>query len=64
MVNAAVLKKANLILHGVQGVWSVVIMGVIATGMTQSGPASGAARFIFTMVSLGGGRDVWDVGAD
>ena len=51
MVNASVMMKANIGLHGFQGIWSVVIMGVVGTGMAASGSASGAARFMFAMVS-------------
>ena len=51
MVNASVMLKANIGLHCFQGIWSIVVMGVVGTGMAADGPASGAARFMFTMVS-------------
>jgi hypothetical protein len=54
MVNNGVMMKAFLGIHAFQAVWSVVIMGVIGTGMLQSGPTSSAAKFMFALVS--GGR--------
>jgi hypothetical protein len=54
MVNNAVMMKAFLGIHAFQAVWSIVIMGVLGTGMLQSGPTSGAAKFMFALVS--GGR--------
>lgn len=52
MVNTAVLQKATLGLHIFQAFWSIVVMGVIVTGMVQEGPASGAAKFMFGMCWL------------
>lgn len=51
-MNTAVLAKANLALHIVQAVWSVVVMGVVIASMSAKGPASGAAKYMFAMVSF------------
>jgi len=51
-VNAAILAKANLALHIVQAVWSVVVMGVVIASMAAKGPASGAIKYMFTMVNF------------
>ena len=51
-MNAAILAKANLALHIVQAVWSVVVMGVVIASMSAKGPASGAAKYMFAMVSF------------
>ena len=52
MVNAAILAKGNLALHIVQAVWSVVVMGVVIASLSANGPASGAAKYMFAMVSF------------
>jgi hypothetical protein len=49
MVNAAILVKANLALHIIQALWSVVVMGVVIASMSAKGPASGAIKYMFTM---------------
>jgi hypothetical protein len=61
MVNTAVLQKATLGLHIFQAFWSIVVMGVIVTGMVQEGPASGAAKFMFGMVSYSNQDWVWNI---
>jgi len=52
MVNTAVLQKANFILHIVQAIWSVVVIGVVVASMSADGPTSGAAKYMFTMCWL------------
>ncbi|KAI5854712.1 hypothetical protein BZA05DRAFT_248037 [Tricharina praecox] len=52
MVNHTIMMNAMIGLHAFHGVWSIVIMGVIGASMTQTGSASGAARFMFAMCWL------------
>lgn len=52
MVNVAVLKKANMVLHIIQALWTVVLMGVLISSLLQTGPASSAATYMFVMVSF------------
>lgn len=59
MVVASHLMKANIGLHGFQGLWSVVLMGVIGVGMVHPGSAGGAPKFLFALVSGFGG--LWTI---
>lgn len=52
MVNVGILKKANMIIHVVQAIWAVVLMGILMASLVADGPASGAAKYMFTMVSF------------
>ncbi|KAI5819905.1 hypothetical protein BZA77DRAFT_123335 [Pyronema omphalodes] len=52
MVNHNAMLKASIAIHTIQAVFSIVIMGVIGTGMAQEGSASGASRFVFAMCWL------------
>lgn len=52
MVNTQLMQKVDLGLHALQGVWGIVVMGVISASMLQEGPASGAAKFMFAMCWL------------
>ncbi|KAL7267733.1 hypothetical protein RUND412_009667 [Rhizina undulata] len=52
MVDAALLQKANLVMHVIQGVWIVVVLGVITTSLLQPGNSSGQESFMFTLCWL------------
>lgn len=52
MVNVGILKKANVIIHIVQAIWAVVLMGILMASLVADGPASGAAKYMFTMCWL------------
>jgi hypothetical protein len=51
MVSNQLIAKINVGVHGFQALWSVVVMGVIIASMVVKGSASGAARFMFALVS-------------
>jgi hypothetical protein len=53
MVDVKQMKQANMILHIAQALWTVVLMAVLVKSLLQSGPASGAAKYMFVMVSFG-----------
>lgn len=41
-----------MVLHIIQALWTVVLMGVLISSLLQTGPASSAATYMFVMVSF------------
>lgn len=51
MVSPQLIAKINLGVHAFQGLWSIVIMGIVIASMLAKGSAGSPARFMFAMVS-------------